>query len=191
MILSDRHIKTALADGRITIRPTIDPAVQLGACSVDLRLGNTFQVFDYSRHPYIDLRSDTPIRDYMRTVEIADDQPFIIQPRGFVLAATLEWLELADDIAGRLEGRSSLARLGIVVHSTAALFEPGWRGCVVLELGNLGLMPVALYSGLRICAMTFEQVSSEVDTPYHSKHGNKYTGQIGPMASKIYQDADI
>lgn len=191
MILSDQHIREAIHQGTIKVKPELDYGVQLGSCSVDFRLGNVFQVFDYSRHAYIDLRSDRPINEYMREIRLADDEPFIMQPRAFVLASTLEWIELADDIAGRLEGRSSLGRLGIIVHSTAALFEPGWAGNIVVELGNLGVMPVALYAGMRICTMTFEQVSSKVSMPYRAKPGNKYAGQTGPIASRIYQDSDL
>ncbi|MFL5801772.1 MAG: dCTP deaminase [Roseiflexaceae bacterium] len=191
MILSDRHVREALVEGKIKIKPEIDYETQLGSCSVDFRLGNVFRVFDYSRHAYIDLRSDRPIYEYMREVEIENDQPFIMQPRGFVLASTLEWIELDDDIAARLEGRSSLGRLGIIVHSTAALFEPGWAGNIVIELGNLGMMPVALYPGMRICTLTFEQVSSRVDIPYKKKPGNKYAGQTGPVASRIFTDRDL
>jgi len=191
LILSDEHIKEALRSGKIRISPEIDYETQLGSCSIDFRLGNVFRIFDYSRHPYIDLRSDKPISDYMREVEIANDQPFIIQPRGFVLASTLEWVELDDDIAARLEGRSSLGRLGIIVHSTAALFDPGWAGNMVIELGNIGLMPVALYPGMRICTLTFEQVSSRVRVPYRRKPGNKYAGQTGPVASRIFKDNDL
>lgn len=191
MILSDKDIKQAIQDRRILFNPTIDYNTQLGACSVDLRLSRSFQVFEYSKHPYVDLKSDKPVSDYMRKIEIEDSQPFIIQPGSFVLAATVEWLELSDDIAARLEGRSSLGRLGVIVHSTAGLFSPGWAGIPVMELGNLGVMPVALYPGMRICCFTFEQVSSRVETPYSSKPGNKYAGQTGPIASRIFEDHDI
>lgn len=191
MILSDRDIKKAIEAGKIVIKPEVDFSTQLGSCSIDFRLGNTFRVFDYSVHPYIDLKSDRPTSEYMREVVLEDGQPFIMQPRGFVLASTIEWVELADDIAGRLEGRSSLARLGIIVHSTAGLFDPGWAGNIVVELGNLGLMPVALYPGMRICTLTFEQLSSPVEVPYRKKPGNKYSGQSGPIASKISHDDDL
>jgi dCTP deaminase len=191
MILSDKHIREAITQQRIRIEPAIDYDTQLGACSIDFRLGNDFRIFDYSRHPYIDLRTDKPIAEYMREVVIEDQQPFIIQPRGFVLTSTLEWVELGDDLAARLEGRSSLGRLGIIVHSTAALFEPGWSGNIVIELGNLGVMPVALYPGMRICSLTFEQVSSPVDVPYYKKPGNKYAGQRGAVASRIFKDTDL
>lgn len=191
MILSDRDIRRAIESGKIAISPEIDYATQLGSCSIDFRLGNTFRVFDYSSHPYIDLKSDKPVSEYMREVTLEDGQPFIMQPRAFALASTLERVELADDLAARLEGRSSLGRLGIIVHSTAALFDPGWAGNLVIELGNLGVMPIALYPGMRICTLTFEQVTGPVEVPYRRKSGNKYSGQSGPIASRIFSDEDL
>jgi len=108
-----------------------------------------------------------------------------MQPGDFALASTMETLELADDLLGRLEGRSSIARLGITVHSTAAVFEPGWIGTATMELSNLGRMAVALYPGMRICAFSFEQVSSPVRVPYRDKLNNKYAGQVTPRASQL------
>jgi dCTP deaminase len=190
MILSDKHIREAIAVGKIKVKPEIEPS-QLGPCSLDLRLGNVFQVFEYSLHPYIDSRSQDSISEYMRKIEIEEGQPFIMQPRGFVLASTIEWIELDNNLMGRLEGRSSLARLGIIVHSTAGRVDPGWAGNITIELGNLGAMPIALYPGMRICALKFEKISSLVEMPYKTKPGNKYAGQIGPIASKISEDGDI
>ena len=112
-------------------------------------------------------------------------EPFILQPREFVLAITEETLELDDDVLGRLEGRSSLGRIGIIVHGTAGLFDPGWSGKATLELSNLGRMPVALYPGMRICSFTFEQLSTRVEVPYGKKRSNKYAGQTGPLASRL------
>jgi dCTP deaminase len=100
----------------------------------------------------------------------------------------MEWFSLPDNLLARLEGRSSLGRLGIVVHSTASIFEPGWRGVVVMELGNLGRMPVALYPGMRVCALTFEELSSDVETPYYKKKSAKYVDQTEPVESKIGED---
>ena len=111
-----------------------------------------------------------------------------MRPGEFVLATTMEHLELADDLLGRLEGRSSLGRLGIVVHSTASIFDPGWVGKPVMELGNIGVMPVALYPGMRICSFTFEQLSTPVEVPYRLKKKAKYVGQSSPDASKISVD---
>jgi dCTP deaminase len=164
MILSDRDILKALESGRIKIDPMPDLERQLGSVSVDFRLGTTFMMFEHSRHAYIDPRHPSSIGDAMRT------------------------LELADDILGRLEGRSSIARLGITVHSTAAVFEPGWVGTATMELSNLGRMAVALYPGMRVCAFSFEEVSSPVSTPYRLKANNKYAGQITPKASLLSEE---
>ncbi|MBI3976933.1 MAG: dCTP deaminase [Chloroflexi bacterium] len=185
MILSDRDIRLALAEGRIRIDPTPDLATQLGSCSIDLRLGNTFRVFEHSRFPYIDLRQPEAIAEFMRQIDVPAGDPFVMQPGGFALATTVEWLELADDLVARLEGRSSLGRLGIIVHGTASVFDPGWVGHPTIELGNFGVMPVALYPGMRICSFTFEQLSSPAEVPYWKKRGNKYAGQRGPEASKL------
>ena len=185
MVLSDRDIKRCLAEGRIRIHPPIDLDVQLGPCSVDLRLGRTFRVFEHSRYPYVDVRGAIPATEIMREVTIEADDPFIMQPGEFVLATTDEHLELADDLLARLEGRSSLGRLGIIVHGTASVFDPGWRGRATLELGNLGRMPVALYPGMRICSFTFEQLSSPAEVPYWKRKSSKYVDQTGPEASRL------
>ena len=184
MVLSDVDIKRYLAEGKIKISPELPPE-QFGSCSVDFRLGSEFNVFEHSRHPYIDLRDKRGIEEIMRRVDVTPGEPFILQPREFVLAITEETLELDDDVLGRLEGRSSLGRIGIIVHGTAGLFDPGWTGKATLELSNLGRMPVALYPGMRICSFTFEQLSSPSSVPYRKKVGNKYAGQTSPIASRM------
>lgn len=184
MVLSDIDIKKYLAQGKIKITPDLPPE-QFGSCSVDFCLGAEFSVFEHSRHAFIDLREKTNIQDLMRTITVPDGEPFILQPGEFALAITREVLELDDDVLGRLEGRSSLGRIGIIVHGTAGLFDPGWTGKATLELSNLGRMPVALYPGMRICSFTFEQLSSRVAVPYRNKVGNKYAGQQRPLASKL------
>jgi len=184
MVLSDVDIRRYLEQGKIKITPALPPE-QFGSCSVDFRLGHEFSVFEHSRHAFIDLREKVAIQDLMTSVTVAAGEPFILQPREFVLAITEEALELDDDVLGRLEGRSSLGRIGIIVHGTAGLFDPGWRGKATLELSNLGRMPVALYPGMRICSFTFEQLSSPVSVPYYKKAGNKYAGQTRPLASKL------
>ena len=184
MVLSDVDIRRYLAEGKIKIAPALPPE-QFGSCSVDFRLGQEFSVFEHSRHALIDLREKTAIQDLMRTITVPENEPFILQPGEFALAITQETLELDDDVLGRLEGRSSLGRIGIIVHGTAGLFDPGWRGRATLELSNLGVMPVALYPGMRICSFTFEQLSSRVAVPYHKKQGNKYAGQDRPVASRL------
>ncbi len=184
MVLSDIDIRRYLESGKIRISPEL-PLEQFGSCSVDFRLGNEFSVFEHSRHAFIDVRERGAIQDIMRSVRVENGQPFILQPREFALAITEETLELDDDVLGRLEGRSSLGRIGIIVHGTAGLFDPGWRGKATLELSNLGIMPVALYPGMRICSFTFEQLSSPVSVPYYKKAGNKYSGQTQPVASRL------
>jgi len=184
MVLSDVDIRRYIAEGRIRITPDLPPE-QFGSCSVDFRLGGEFNVFEHSRHPYIDLREKRAIEDLMKPVHVEANEPFILQPREFVLAITEEHLELADDVLGRLEGRSSLGRIGIIVHGTAGLFDPGWSGKATLELSNLGRMPVALYPGMRICSFTFEQLTSPSSMPYSKKVGNKYSGQTRPLASRL------
>jgi len=188
MMLSDRDLKKALQTGRIKISPAPDLKTQLGSCSIDLRLGRTFRVFEHSKYPYI----DSTVKDYSneitRLVRVKNGEPLIMQPGDFILASTLERVTIASDLVGRLEGRSSLGRLGIVVHSTASVFDPGWDGQAVLELGNLGRMAVALYPGMRICAMTFELLSSPAQVPYSKKKHAKYAMQKGPAESRIYKD---
>ncbi|GAB4370267.1 MAG: dCTP deaminase [Bryobacter sp.] len=184
MVLSDQDIRRYIDEGKIRVSPSLPPE-QFGSCSVDFRLGNEFSIFEHSKHPFIDLRNKIEIEKLMRPIVVPDGEAFILQPREFALAITLEHLELSDDVLGRLEGRSSLGRIGIIVHGTAGLFDPGWSGKATLELSNLGIMPVALYPGMRICSMTFEQLSSPSIMPYRKKPGNKYAGQQSPLASKL------
>ncbi len=191
MVLSDRDILQYMALGKIKITPAPHLQTQLGSCSIDFRLANTFRVFEHSKYPYIDLHTDIDFADLMRCVEVSNGDTFTMQPGEFVLASTQEKLELASDVMARLEGRSSLGRLGIIVHSTAGLFDPGWVGTATLELGNLGRMPVKLYPGMRICAFTFEQLSSPAKVPYRLKPTNKYAGQNGPETSRFSKDFEV
>lgn len=188
MVLSDRDLKKALKNGDIKIVPAPNLVTQLGSCSIDLRLGNTFRVFEHSKHAYIDPAKKDYSNEVTREVVVKNGEPFIMQPGDFVLAATLEKITIASTLLGRLEGRSSLGRLGIVVHSTASVFEPGWDGNAVLELGNLGRMAVALTVGMRICAMTFEQLSSPAEVPYTKKKHAKYKIQNGPQESRMHEE---
>ncbi len=191
MIYSDRDIKRLITEGAIKIDPPPDLSLQLGSCSLDLRLGNEFGVFEHNRFPYVDIRDAEQSRHITRQIVVADGEPFVLHPGTFVLAVTIERLELADDVVARLEGRSSLGRLGIVVHATASIVDPGWRGRVVLELANHGLMPVALYPGMRVCSLTFEPVSTPVDLPYWRKAQAKYADQQGPTPSRIAEDPEV
>lgn len=178
MILSDFDIKKAIEQGRIKISPKPDYKTQLGPCSIDLHLGNKFAVFKHSNFPYVDLKNPVDTGKIMKEITIAKGEAFIMQPGDFALATTVENLKLADDIVGKIEGRSSLGRLGIIVHGTASIFDPGWDGKPTMELGNLGVMPVALYPGMRVCAFTFEELSSKSEKPYNKrKTGNIYLKQ--------------
>lgn len=190
MIYSDRDIKRLLHEQKIVIDPAPDLATQLGSCSLDLRLSNEFSVFEYNRYPFIDVRDGEASRNIMKPVTVGDEQPFVLHPGSFVLAITLERVELPDDIVARLEGRSSLGRLGIIVHATASVIDPGWRGRIVLELANHGQMPVALYPGMRVCSVTFEPLSTPVETPYWKKAEAKYKNQNTAQGSKISDDPD-
>src|SRR5260221_8667332 len=191
MVLSDVDIKRYIAAGKIRITPELPPE-QFGSCSVAFRLGNEFSVFEYSRHPYTDLKDkgSLNLQDIMRKVEVPNGEPFVLQPRDFVLAITEETLDLSTDILGRLEGRSSLGRIGIIVHGTAGLFDPGWIGKATLELSNLSRMAVEMYPGMRICSFTFEQVSTPVSVSYRDKPNNKYAGQTSPLASKLVSEVN-
>lgn len=189
MVLSDKDIKKALKDGRIAISPAPDLKIQLGSCSIDLRLGDTFRVFDYSRYPYIDPSKKDYSNEITKVIKLKNGEKFIMQPGEFVLAVTLEKVKIASDLMGRLEGRSSLGRLGLVVHSTASIFDPGWDGKPVLELGNLGKMAISLTCGMRICAMTFEELSSPAEIPYAKKKLAKYKIQDGPEESRMHREA--
>lgn len=188
MILSDKDIKEYIAKGKIKISPAPDFEAQLGPCSLDLRLGTSFKVFKQSRYPYIDLKRPFEVESIMEDIVIADDSPFILQPGEFILAMTIENVFIDNDLMGRLDGRSSLGRLGVVVHSTAARFDPGWNGKPVMELGNLGVMPVVLYSGMRICALTFETLSSPCEKSYLLKKNAKYGRQDSLQASRINEE---
>lgn len=188
MILSDTEIKKKIEEGAIKIDPSPNYQEQLGPCSLDLHLGNSFKIFKVSRYPFIDLKNGVNVDDMMEEVLIKEGGSFIIQPHDFVIAVTKEEITLPANIMGRLDGRSSLARLGLVIHVTAARFDPGWRGKAVMELGNLGTVPIVLYSGMRICAMTFEELGSSANVPYTEQADHKYAGQGSATASKISQE---
>lgn len=200
MILSDRDIRKQIAAGRIKVNPTPDFNKQLGSCSLDFRLGSQFRVFKPTSIPYIDPQDPATHSSHTTLVDIVDDakqqQPllphlpkgpraFVLHPGEFVLGMTMESIELPDDIAGRLEGRSSLGRLGIVIHSTAGHFDAGFKGTIVLEITNIGMVPVLLYPGMRFCQMVFEPLSTPVDVKYVDKKNNKYAGQADPKGSEL------
>jgi dCTP deaminase len=184
-VLSDRTIKEQLASGRIIIDPLDRDAIQ--PASVDLRLDDTFRVFNVTTRPYVDVRE--LVDDLTALVTLTGDEPFILQPGAFCLATTLETIALPDDIVARVDGRSSLGRLGLLVHATAGYVDPGWTGKLTLELSNQSQMPIALYSCMRIAQISFLLLSSPVDRPYGSPGlGSKYQGQTGPTPSRISED---
>ena len=185
MILSDRSIRTAVEEGRIVIEP-FDPAM-IQPSSIDLRIDRYFRVFENHRYPYIDPKAPQPDL----TVEVATevDHPFILHPGEFVLGSTLEVVRLASDIVARLEGKSSLGRLGLLIHSTAGFVDPGFEGHLTLELSNVATLPIAIYPGMRIGQLSFYELSTPAEHPYGSgEAGSKYQGQRGPTPSRIHQD---
>jgi len=185
MILSDRDIIKALKSKKIIIKPKPDLGVQLGSCMLDLRLGKVYRVFNHSKTPYLDPRNPKTLADVTTEITIPDGEAFTLHPGEFILTMTHEYIEMPDDLTGRLEGRSSIGRLGVVIHSTAANIECGFRGNITLELANMGRIPVMLYPGMRICSLSFEQLSSPALVPYYKKKTAKYVGQKTPQASKI------
>lgn len=190
MILSDKDIKTKLASGDIKIDPLPNLDVALGSMSLDLRLGNQFLVYKRTEQPFIDVQNPETFENLTELVTKKNHETFTIHPGEFVLAGTLESVEIPNNLAGRLEGKSSLGRLGIVIHSTAGKFDPGWKGRLVLELSNIGLVPVQLYPGMRICQLLFEELSSETSQPYTQRKDSKYKYQQTPLGSKITMEAN-
>lgn len=189
MILSDRDIKKYMDEGKIRIIPQPNFEKQLGPCSLDLHLGDSFKMFRYTEHPYIDLKNKlNSIESMMDEIQVTVDKPLILRPGDFVIAVTKEEIILSPDIMGRLDGRSTLGRLGLVVHSTAARFDPGFKGKAIMEVGNLGVIPIALYPGIRICAMTFETLSSPAEKPYWKQKDHKYAEQSSATASRIEKE---
>jgi dCTP deaminase len=183
MILSDRSIREAIDAGRILIDP-FDPAC-IQPSSVDLHVDSQFRVFANSRYPYIDVKEEMP--DLTELVEVKPDEPFILHPGEFVLGSTRERVGIPNDLVARLEGKSSLGRLGLLIHSTAGYVDPGWDGYLTLELSNVANLPITLYPGMKIGQISFFMLTTEADVPYGSA-GNKYQGQRGPTASRFFKD---
>jgi dCTP deaminase len=184
-VLSDRDIRASLESGDIVIKP-YDPK-DLQPSSVDLHLDRRFRVFRNNRYAYIDVRNPQP--DLTELLTIENDEPFVLHPGEFVLGQTLEWTELPNDLVARLEGRSSLGRLGLLIHSTAGYVDPGWKGNLTLELSNVANLPIALYYGMSIGQISFFRMTSPVERPYGSKElGSKYQGQSEPTASAFHRD---
>jgi len=185
MVLSDRTIATLIADGRIGIDP-YDSAL-LQPSSVDVRVDRTFRVFHNARYPYIDVKQ--PQEALTELLEIDGDEPFILHPGEFVLGSTLERVTLPDDLVARLEGKSSLGRLGLLIHSTAGFIDPGFDGHVTLELSNVANLPITIYYGMKIGQISFMRMTEPASAPYGSDTiGSKYQGQRGPTPSRYWQN---
>ena len=183
MILSDRTIRAALDSGRITIDPLADGAIQ--PSSVDVRLDSQFRVFANHKYPYIDVREEQP--ELTDLVEVDEGEAFVLHPGEFVLGATLERIALPGDVVARLEGKSSLGRLGLLIHSTAGFIDCGFDGYVTLELSNVATLPIKMYPGMKIGQFAFFQLDQPAENPYGSRAtGSKYQGQRGPTASRSH-----
>lgn len=185
MVLSDRDILECMRRGDIKIEPFEEHLVQ--PASVDLRLGNEFRLFRRLGKPFVDPKTDE-FTEYTEVTSVGDGEYIIVHPGEFLLGTTLEYICLSDSYVGRLEGRSSLGRLGIQIHSTAGHIEPGFEGKLVLEISNVGLMPIALYPGMRICQVSFEKLSSPAMYPKNLRKDSKYVGQDGPIGSLIKKE---
>ncbi len=185
MLLSDRDIQTQLDAGRVVLEPFDASMIQ--PSSVDVRMDRYFRVFENHRYPHIDPAQDQP--DLTRPVEPEGDEPFILHPGEFVLGSTYELITLPDDIAARVEGKSSLGRLGLLTHATAGFIDPGFSGHVTLELSNVATLPIKLWPGMKIGQLCFFGLSSPAQNPYGSaRSGSRYQDQRGPTQSRSFQN---
>ena len=183
MILSDGTIRKLLEDGRIRIEPLGDDAIQ--PASVDLRVGHQFRTFVNHRYPIIDVR--LPMDELTQLVEASPEEPFVLHPGEFALASTLERVALPDDLVATLNGKSSLGRLGLVIHQTAGWADPGFEGHLTLELANAANLPITIYPGMKIGQISFMTLDQPAEHPYGSREtGSKYQGQEGPTASRYH-----
>ena len=183
MLLSDRDILAEIHEKRIVVDPYDETMVQ--PSSIDFRLDRYFRVFENHRYPHIDPAADQS--DLTRMVEPVGEEPFILHPGEFVLGSTLEVVTLPDDLAARVEGKSSLGRLGLLTHATAGFVDPGFSGHVTLELANVATLPIKLYPGMKIGQLCFFRLSSPAEHPYGSaKYGSRYQGQRGPTPSRSF-----
>ncbi|MBG0740900.1 dCTP deaminase [Paeniglutamicibacter antarcticus] len=188
MLISDRDIRAEIDAKRIALEP-YDPAM-VQPSSIDVRIDRLFRLFDNHKYAHIDPAVDQP--DLTRLVEVAPDEPFILHPGEFVLGSTYEAVTLPDDIAARLEGKSSLGRLGLLTHSTAGFIDPGFSGHVTLELSNVATLPIKLWPGMKIGQLCFFRLTSAAEHPYGTGgYGNRYQGQRGPTASRSFQNFHI
>jgi dCTP deaminase len=183
LILSDKTILEEVAAGRLKIEPFKRENVQ--PSSVDLYVSNEFRVFRHTSHTHIDLKK--PLDDFTELIVVSEDKPYILQPGEFALGSTVESFELPDDIVGRLEGKSSLGRIGLLVHATAGFIDPGFSGDLTLELSNVSRLPIAIYPGMKIAQISFMRMTTPALRSYGTKElGSKYKGQRGPTESKYH-----
>lgn len=190
-ILSDKTIKEYLEEGKIVIDPLKDEQ-QIQPSSVDMRLGDEFKVFKVIRKPYIDPKDEEDIAEYMESSTVPESEAFIIHPNEFALATTQEYVKVPDDLVARVEGRSSMGRLGVTMHVTAGYVDPGFEGRITLEISNIGAMPVALYPGQRVCQLVFETMTTPAELPYgHPKRNSKYMKQLKPESSRVKLDYEL
>ena len=190
-ILSDKTIKEYLEEGKIVIDPLKDEQ-QIQPSSVDMRLGDEFKVFKVIRKPYIDPKDEEDIAEYMESSTVPEGEAFIIHPNEFALATTQEYVKVPDDLVARVEGRSSMGRLGVTMHVTAGYVDPGFEGRITLEISNIGAMPVALYPGQRVCQLVFETMTTPAELPYgHPKRNSKYMNQLKPESSRVKIDYEL
>jgi len=183
MILSDRDIKEYLKKGKLVVEDLDEENIQAGW--IDLSLGNEFRLFKTTSQPYIDIKSPT---DHTEKIEIKENEPFIIHPGEFVLGQIREKIKIPSDLAAYVDGRSSLGRIGLVVHVTSGFVDPGFSGHLVLEMTNVGKMPIAIHPGMRICKLVLFKLSSEAEKPYYMRKDAKYHGQDGVSPSKIHEE---
>jgi dCTP deaminase len=191
MILSDLDLKKRLAQGDLVISPIDDPNLQIQPASVDLRLDRSFIVYRLTSMPCIDPRDPSSLDRYTQRIEIPMDEPFVLHPGEFALGSTMEKVCIPPDLVARIEGRSSIGRLAVVVHATAGFIDPGFEGQITLELSNLGRCPVKLYPGMRISQLVLHTMTSPAERPYGKGRGSKYQGQHGPVTSRIGNDAKL
>jgi dCTP deaminase len=188
VLLSDRDIKAEIDGGRVRLEPYDEAMVQ--PSSIDVRLDKYFRLFDNHRYPFIDPAEDQP--ELTRLIEVEHGEPLILHPGEFVLGSSFEVVTLPGDLAARLEGKSSLGRLGLLTHSTAGFVDPGFSGHVTLELSNAATLPIKLWPGMKVGQLCFFRLSSPAENPYGSaKYGSRYQGQRGPTASRSFQNFHV
>lgn len=190
MILSDKHLLARLAVGDLRIEPLANPELQIQPASVDLRLAAEFLVYKPAQVACLDPRDAGTLGAATERITVPEGDAFILHPGEFALGSTIERVSIPTDLVARVDGRSSIGRLAVVIHATAGFIDPGFEGQITLELSNLGRIPVRLYPGMRIAQIVLHELTSPVDRPYGAGRGSHYHGQTGPQASRIELDDD-